>query len=247
MPYPNPREERYASNQLTPSTNPTRANYEFLGWDTNPETDDPYYWSEQTIEFPLGGYSVTLYAIWDILVPTGDHLALRLRHLKNSNPSEEWPYPQWNDNVMTLDGLTFTVNLDEETHYVKEIVVNGTASSQYSNVVFKLTDEYVTEEDPIQIIETDTITDFTCCPTGGSRSTYYVGLTKVNSSDPVTYTYYEDFGSGLQELPAGKYQSVKIIIKNGTVMNNVKFKPKWIDHDIDPFPDDEILEPLPEG
>ena len=105
---------------------------------------------------------------------------------------------EWNDNVYTRSGCTFTVNSDNT------ITVKGTATAGIHFLFPELNFSY-------------DIYELTGCPAGGSLSGYYLyvgGVTK------------RDYGNGLVTyVPAGN-RSVIIYVANGTAISTpVIFKP----------------------
>ena len=67
------------------------------------------------------------------------------------------------------------------------------------------------------------------CPSGGSLNTYFVAY--MNGADGLMdYSYSADVGNGkVSECHSSGFQNVGIIIKSGTQINNLTFKPNFID------------------
>lgn len=110
-----------------------------------------------------------------------------------------------NANSTTFRGITYIVNKD------KTISVNGTATGGDSELYLR------TRADAPFEAGTYTLTG---CPSGGSSSTYniYISPSIANSRS--------DVGSGVTlTLQENETNIIKIIVKNGTTVNNLLFKP----------------------
>lgn len=67
------------------------------------------------------------------------------------------------------------------------------------------------------------------CPSGGSLSTYFVAYMN-GAGGLMDYSYSADVGNGkVSECHSSGFQNVGIIIKSGTQINNLTFKPNFID------------------
>lgn len=108
------------------------------------------------------------------------------------------PYP-YTETTKTANGVTFTVNSDGS------ITVNGTATSAADFMLLR---------GPIQGYSESYF--LSGCPSGGSDTTYYI------SED---FTASKDTGNGvvLNNLPSD--QVWRIVIKSGTTVNNLVFRP----------------------
>ena len=114
-----------------------------------------------------------------------------------------------NATSQTINGVTFTVNED------KSITVNGTATANINYVLA----QHLTME-----LGTFTLSG---CPSGGSFNTYYLSLALIGS-----YTFYADMGNGnTHTYTSFDYDNTnttyRIFIANGTVCNNLLFKPQF--------------------
>ena len=108
------------------------------------------------------------------------------------------PYP-YTETTKTANGVTFTVNSDGS------ITVNGTATSDADFMLLR---------GPIQGYSESYF--LSGCPSGGSDTTYYISE---------NFTASKDTGNGvvLNNLPSD--QVWRIVIKSGTTVNNLVFRP----------------------
>ena len=108
------------------------------------------------------------------------------------------PYP-YTETTRTANGVTFTVNSDGS------VTVNGTATSDADFMLLR---------GPIQSYSESYF--LSGCPTGGSDTTYYISE---------SFTASKDTGNGvvLNNLPSD--QAWRIVIKSGTTVNNLVFRP----------------------
>lgn len=108
------------------------------------------------------------------------------------------PYP-YTETTRTANGVTFTVNSDGS------VTVNGTATSDADFMLLR---------GPIQSYSESYF--LSGCPTGGSDMTYYISE---------GFTTNKDTGNGvvLNNLPSD--QAWRIVIKSGTTVNNLVFRP----------------------
>ena len=108
------------------------------------------------------------------------------------------PYP-YAETTKTQNGVTFTVNSDGS------VTVNGTATSDADFMLLR---------GPIQSYSESYF--LSGCPTGGSDTTYYISE---------SFTASKDTGNGvvLNNLPSD--QAWRIVIKSGTTVNNLVFRP----------------------
>lgn len=108
------------------------------------------------------------------------------------------PYP-YAETTKTANGVTFTVNSDGS------VTVNGTATSDADFMLLR---------GPIQGYSESYF--LSGCPTGGSDTTYYISE---------GFTTSKDTGNGvvLNNLPSD--QAWRIVIKSGTTVNNLVFRP----------------------
>ena len=108
------------------------------------------------------------------------------------------PYP-YTETTKTANGVTFTVNSDGS------VTVNGTATSDADFMLLR---------GPIQGYSESYF--LSGCPTGGSDTTYYISE---------SFTASKDTGNGvvLNILPSD--QAWRIVIKSGTTVNNLVFRP----------------------
>ena len=108
------------------------------------------------------------------------------------------PYP-YTETTKTANGVTFTVNSDGS------IMVNGTATSDADFMLLR---------GPIQGYSESYF--LSGCPSGGSDTTYYISE---------NFTASKDTGNGvvLNNLPSD--QVWRIVIKSGTTVNNLVFRP----------------------
>lgn len=108
------------------------------------------------------------------------------------------PYP-YAETTKTANGVTFTVNSDGS------VTVNGTATSDADFMLLR---------GPIQSYSESYF--LSGCPTGGSDTTYYISG---------SFTVSKDTGNGvvLNNLPSD--QAWRIVIKSGTTVNNLVFRP----------------------
>lgn len=108
------------------------------------------------------------------------------------------PYP-YTETTKTANGVTFTVNSDGS------VTVNGTATSNADFMLLR---------GPIQSYSESYF--LSGCPTGGSDTTYYISE---------SFTASKDTGNGvvLNNLPSD--QAWRIVIKSGTTVNNLVFRP----------------------
>lgn len=109
------------------------------------------------------------------------------------------PYPYTDGMSRTTNGVTFTVNSDGS------VTVNGTATSDADFMLLR---------GPIQGYSESYF--LSGCPTGGSDTTYYISE---------SFTASKDTGNGvvLNNLPSD--QVWRIVIKSGTTVNNLVFRP----------------------
>lgn len=108
------------------------------------------------------------------------------------------PYP-YTETTKTANGVTFTVNSDGS------VTVNGTATSDADFMLLR---------GPIQSYSESHF--LSGCPTGGSDTTYYISE---------GFTTSKDTGNGVvfNNLPSD--QAWRIVIKSGTTVNNLVFRP----------------------
>lgn len=108
------------------------------------------------------------------------------------------PYP-YAETTRTANGVTFTVNSDGS------VTVNGTATSDADFMLLR---------GPIQSYSESYF--LSGCPTGGSDTTYYISE---------SFTTSKDTGNGVvfNNLPSD--QAWRIVIKSGTTVNNLVFRP----------------------
>lgn len=108
------------------------------------------------------------------------------------------PYP-YTETTKTANGVTFTVKSDGS------VTVNGTATSDADFMLLR---------GPIQGYSESYF--LSGCPTGGSDTTYYISE---------SFTASKDTGNGvvLNNLPSD--QAWRIVIKSGTTVNNLVFRP----------------------
>lgn len=108
------------------------------------------------------------------------------------------PYP-YTETTRTANGVTFTVNSDGS------VTVNGTATSDADFMLLR---------GPIQGYSESYF--LSGCPTGGSDTTYYISE---------GFTTSKDTGNGVvfNNLPSD--QAWRIVIKSGTTVNNLVFRP----------------------
>lgn len=108
------------------------------------------------------------------------------------------PYP-YTETTRTANGVTFTVNSDGS------VTVNGTATSDADFMLLR---------GPIQSYSESYF--LSGCPTGGSDTTYYISE---------SFTASKDTGNGVvfNNLPSD--QAWRIVIKSGTTVNNLVFRP----------------------
>lgn len=108
------------------------------------------------------------------------------------------PYP-YTETTKTANGVTFKVNPDGS------VTVNGTATSDADFMLLR---------GPIQSYSESYF--LSGCPTGGSDTTYYISE---------SFTMSKDTGNGvvLNNLPSD--QAWRIVIKSGTTVNNLVFRP----------------------
>ena len=108
------------------------------------------------------------------------------------------PYP-YTETTKTANGVTFTVNSDGS------VTVNGTATSDADFMLLR---------GPIQSYSESYF--LSGCPSGGSDTTYYISE---------NFTASKDTGNGvvLNNLPSD--QAWRIVIKSGTTVNNLVFRP----------------------
>lgn len=108
------------------------------------------------------------------------------------------PYP-YTETTKTANGVTFKVNSDGS------VTVNGTATSDADFMLLR---------GPIQSYSESYF--LSGCPTGGSDTTYYISE---------SFTMSKDTGNGvvLNNLPSD--QAWRIVIKSGTTVNNLVFRP----------------------
>lgn len=109
------------------------------------------------------------------------------------------PYPYTDGMSRTANGVTFTVNSDGS------VTVNGTATSDADFMLLR---------GPIQSYSESYF--LSGCPTGGSDTTYYISE---------SFTVSKDTGNGVafNNLPSD--QAWRIVIKSGTTVNNLVFRP----------------------
>lgn len=111
------------------------------------------------------------------------------------------PYPYYDGMSKTENGITFIVNTDGT------ITVNGTATDR---AIYYIAGLYSVSP-PKDCIMTG-------CPSGGGRNTY--SLEAYNEDQ----YYHSDVGSGTL-IPANFACRVIIVIRQGTTVNNIVFKP----------------------
>lgn len=127
------------------------------------------------------------------------------------------PYPFYHKN-RTQNGITFTDNGDGT------ITVNGTASGVVTQVNIGGVKYNLSAEFMIQYGENPHLNEYdfaylSGCPAGGSSTTYYL----IDAT-----TGHRDTGSGtvgLSYRPTGSLTTIKIQIIEGTVCDNLVFKP----------------------
>ena len=108
-------------------------------------------------------------------------------------------YPHWHT-TKTINGITFTDNGDGT------VTANGTATADaiYTVATYKL--------------KKGITYTFSGCPARGGKTTYYL--------NPRGYNY--DEGSGVKITPDYDFiNEVEIVIKSGTTVSNLLFKPQW--------------------
>ena len=114
---------------------------------------------------------------------------------------------QNNSPSTTMNGVTFTNNGDGSW------TVFGTATGGNAHV-------YVNQGS--QMSGYNHIMIVKGCPSGGSTNTYYL-------EDPNMWQYPET-GDGVRFVYNKTYgTNIRILIKNGTTVNGLKFWPKWFD------------------
>lgn len=109
------------------------------------------------------------------------------------------PYP-YVETTHIEDGITFTDNGDGT------ITANGTATG---DAVFLLLETVLTDMPSARYV-------YSGCPAGGSADTYYM---------LVTNTGHQDIGNGVTPANTDRIYRVRIVIKTGTTVNNLVFKP----------------------
>lgn len=114
--------------------------------------------------------------------------------------------------TQTVSGITFTVN-DDGT-----ITANGTATA-----------DAVLKVGTSMMLDTTKTWYFTGCPSGGSSSTYYCGWeTAVVAPGYPPLIMAADTGEGTELIPLWGYPAYcpfYIVIKSGTTVSNLVFKP----------------------
>ena len=130
---------------------------------------------------------------------TGKNLLLEtLANLKTTNTSGTW-----NNNVYTMNNLTFTVNED------MTILVNGTPNANTNFFLYNnATSEIVPSNNYI----------VNGCPSGGSQTTYF-----INTRNDSAWGN-RDTGSGIT-INNSSITGMAITVANGTQMNKMLFKP----------------------
>lgn len=149
-------------------------------------------------------------------------------HFDRDNPSKYWDLKEGLDAILeyhaktnlmniniatqTVSGITFTVNNDGT------ITANGTATSDATLKVG------VSKQ-----LDTSKTWYFSGCPSGGSSSTYYCGWeTAVVAPEFPPLVMVADTGNGSELIPMWGYPAYcpfYIVIKNGTAVSNLVFKP----------------------
>lgn len=149
-------------------------------------------------------------------------------HFDRDNPSKYWDLKEGLDAILeyhaktnlmniniatqTVSGITFTVN-DDGT-----ITANGTASADATLKVG------VSKQ-----LDTSKTWYFSGCPSGGSSSTYYCGWeTAVVAPEFPPLVMVADTGNGSELIPMWGYPAYcpfYIVIKSGTTVSNLVFKP----------------------
>lgn len=124
------------------------------------------------------------------------------------------PYPFYHK-TRTQNGITFTDNGDGT------VTVNGTASGSITTLNGRsISAEFILRHaQPYPELQRGETAYLSGCPAGGSANTYF--LRDVN-------TGHEDRGAGTSKLTHysdGAFASIKILIVEGTVCDNVVFKP----------------------
>lgn len=119
------------------------------------------------------------------------------------------PYP-YHDTTKTEHGITFTDNGDGS------ITVNGTATSNATYFI-KFRNIFTVEKG---------IYTLSGCPTGGNKSSYFLGIDVYN--DETWLKNFSDNGEGvLADLTSSVFTGLSVYIRvtTGTTVNNIVFKP----------------------
>ena len=117
----------------------------------------------------------------------------------------------YNLQTQTNSGVTFTIQSDNS------IVVNGTAESEIEYPIITEGSQFALDKNYYGLIG---------CPNEGSVETYCIGLNLFNNTDKV-YTVYDE-GHGVTfngNIIDYTHISISIIIKKGTVCDNLVFNP----------------------
>jgi len=113
----------------------------------------------------------------------------------------------WSGNVYTIGEVTFTIQTDSDDN-VTGILANGTASG---NVIFISSATYVLSGSYI----------LSGCPQNGDPQTYRVDLRRSSNDTVIGY----DVGESLSINQMTENCYITIRVQNGTVVNNLVFKP----------------------
>lgn len=109
------------------------------------------------------------------------------------------PYPYFHSSMPNHFGIAYTVNSDGT------ITANGTATGR---------SEFVLSANKTNWMSGNYV--LSGCPSGGSKDTYF--LQTING--------FSDTGSGLKVNNTAELKRISIIIKQGTTVNNLVFKPQ---------------------
>ena len=141
-------------------------------------------------------------------------IPLSLAHMKEINTDGTW-----NDNVYTLDGITFTVNEDTNGN-VTAIVIAGTYTTIGEKRFYctAIADSFCLPENTYTL---------NGCPSGGSDSTYWLKL-QARTGTGISTWNAGDFGDGVTADILSSYK-IQIVIQIGLVYNpdNLVFKPMF--------------------
>ena len=119
-----------------------------------------------------------------------------------------------NNNTTEINGVTITNNGDGS------FTVNGTASAEV---------RFYTDKSPYPKLASSHKAFICGCPQGGSLSTYFLAYLN-GGGGLMDYANSSDIGSGnVLSVHNSGYQTCVIVIKNGTTVNNLKFKPQFTD------------------